>query len=181
MKKFLFLVSVFLIPILGILGCSDVSDEQQAQEVINNYVMDLYNVDQDDKFFKIDKKASTISFEEYTKELEEYLSSYKKYFTEKAFLTFTINRAILPYRHENMTVKFKNIDYNNIKSDKEKHSITIDCKISFEAKTLDMDKATELQDRRIIRLIQESGKWKIISERVFCDQKLLEIKFSDYN
>lgn len=179
MKKCFCLILSFLISLLIFLGCEKVSDEQLAQEVVNSYAMDLYNVNSDDKFFEIGKKSSTIDIEKYDEDLEGYLSSYKQHFTEKAFLTFMLNRAIVPYRHENMTVKFKDIDYRDIKFDKEKNSITIDCKISFDSKILNMDKTTELKDRRIIVLIKESGYWKIISERVFYDQKLLDIKFSD--
>lgn len=180
MKKYLYLILVLLIPLLGFVGCTDVvSDEQLAKEVVKNYIMDLYTVTQNDDFFELSRTSTTMTAEEHAKELEEYLSTFKEYFTDKSYLTFIMNRAIVPYRHEDMTVKLNNIEYQDIKFDEEKNSFTIDCKISFDATVINKDKATELHDRRIIRLIKEAGNWKIVSEKVFYDQKLIDVKFGD--
>lgn len=181
MKKSLGLLIIFLIALLGFPGCTKVSDEQKAQEVVKDYVMDLYNVEQNDKYFELYKHTSTMTPEQRSKKLVEYLSTFKKHFTEKGYMQFVTNRTMLLYRNENITVQFKNIEYKNVQYKKERNKISIDCNITFDVKILDKNETEKLHDRRIIELVEESGKWKITNERFFKNQKLFDIRSNDRN
>lgn len=155
MKKLLMLLTLLIISV-PLFGCSSVSQENVAKEVVKQYKTALYNIEDYNK-----------AYQDYTSDSEGYiksLESYKRYFTEEGYKQFITKRtATIPI--EACEKGKHNLKVTNINFDKmtvEKDKLILDYTVSLKAVYPSGEKTTD--EKSQATLVKENSEWKISND-----------------